>query len=210
MGSINGGRRDRLGSVSAPHRRGSEAELFTILSNERRRYVLETLITAGERRTVGALAERLAAYEDGVSIGEITSADRKRVYTALQQSQLPKLDAIGVIDFHSNRGTVEPTPALETVELYMDIVHGNEISWSEYYLGMTGVAAVILGGSAMDLVPFTLAPSSAWTAVVIVMFAVSTLAHRYYDRQRRITIEPELSRSEADSSSPSQSSASER
>lgn len=188
MGIANG---KLLGGEELPQsdeRALSEDELFTILANQRRRHIIHALLNTGESVDIGTLSEEIAAWEDDLTTDEISSADRKRVYTALQQSHLPKLDNAGVVDFDSDRGTVEPTPTLEDVEIYMDIVYGREIPWSDYYSGLTILAATILSGTALGLRPFTILPPSGWYAFVIVMFAVSVLAHRHHSQRNRLGI----------------------
>ncbi|MFP8956487.1 DUF308 domain-containing protein [Natrialbaceae archaeon A-CW3] len=175
--------------VASPEQPGlSEDELFELLSNNRRRHVLHALMREGEPLDIGQLSQEIAAWEDGNEFEEVSSKDRKRVYTALQQSHLPKMDKTGVLEYDSNRGTVEPTPALEDVEIYMDVVRGRELPWSDYYLGVTALTAVVLGGAALELVPFTLLPTYAWSVFVVVVLAVSALAHRYYSRRNRLGI----------------------
>jgi hypothetical protein len=138
----------------------SQDELFDVLSNRRRRYA--------------------------VDVEQVSYDERKRVYTALQQSHLPMMDNAGVVEFDKNRGTVEATSALEDVEVYMDVVHGNEIPWSVYYLGLSGVAASLMAAVWAGAWPFSLFPDAAWGVAVVAMFAVSAVAHTYYARGQRI------------------------
>lgn len=141
-----------------------------------------------DRLDIGDLSQEIAAWEDGLAFENVSSTDRKRVYTALQQSHLPKMDNAGVLEFDRDRGTIEPTPALEDVEIYMDVVRGREIPWSDYYLGLTALAGLSFLTSVFDLLPFGPLPSTAWGVFVLVSFAVSALAHRYYARRNRLGI----------------------
>ncbi|ARS90615.1 DUF7344 domain-containing protein [Natrarchaeobaculum aegyptiacum] len=166
----------------------TEDELFEMLSNQRRRYILQELIRRGESIEIGELSQEIAAHEDGLAVEDVTSSDRKRVYTALHQSHLPKMDNAGVVDFDRDRGTVEPTPTLEDVEIYMDVVRGRDVPWSDYYLGLTGIAALVLALSALGLGPFGAISAYAWGIFVVVSFGVSALAHRYYARRNRLGI----------------------
>ncbi|MFP9060842.1 DUF308 domain-containing protein [Natrialbaceae archaeon A-chndr2] len=169
----------------------SEDELFELLANQRRRHILHALMREDQALEIGTLSQEIAAWEDGNALEEVSSKDRKRVYTALQQSHLPKMDKSGVVDYNSDRGTVEPTEALEDVEIYMDVIRGRELPWSDYYLGLTGVIALVLGGATMGIAPFSMLPMSAWTIFVVVTLAVSALAHRYYSRRNRLGISGE-------------------
>ncbi|WP_126662283.1 DUF7344 domain-containing protein [Haloterrigena salifodinae] len=169
----------------------TEDELFELLSNRRRRHILHTLMDEAETADIGDLSQEIAAAEDGLAYEEVSSTDRKRVYTALQQSHLPKLDKAGVVEFDRDRGLVEPTPALENVEIYMDVVRGREIPWSDYYLGLTAVATLLLGATVAGFPLFADLPSHAWGVFVVVAFGVSALAHRYYARRNRLGIADE-------------------
>ncbi|WP_408956911.1 DUF308 domain-containing protein [Natrinema sp. 74] len=175
--------------VSQPNRSTvTEDELFELLSNRRRRHILRVLMREGERVDIGDLSQEIAAREDDIAFDEVASADRKRVYTALQQSHLPKMDKIGVIEFDRDRGAVEATPTLEDVEIYIDIVRGREMPWSDYYLGLTGMTGLLVVASALEVVPFVGPPSPAWAVFVIVTFGSSALAHRFYARRNRLGI----------------------
>lgn len=166
----------------------TEDELFELLANQRRRHIMHTLMREDERINIGTLSQEIAAWEDGLEFEEVSSTDRKRVYTALQQSHLPKLDKAGVVEFDRDRGTIEPTPTLQNVEIYMDIVRGREIPWSDYYLGLSILIGLVLGGSTLGLTPFALFPDGAWMVFVVVTLGISALAHRYYARRNRLGI----------------------
>ena len=165
----------------------SEDELYTVLANQRRRFAVHLLKRESDSAVeIGEMAEQIAAWENEVDVAEITGSDRKRVYTALQQSHLPKMDDAGVVEFNKNRGVVRPTPALENVDLYMDVVEGKEISWSTYYLGLSGVAAALTGAVWLGAWPFALLPEMAWTVAIVVAFAFSAITHKYYTAEMKV------------------------
>jgi hypothetical protein len=169
----------------------SEDELFDVLANQRRRFAVHLLKREEkERFEIGDMAEQIAAWENGIDTAEITGNERKRVYTALQQSHLPKMDDAGVVDFNKDRGIVEPTPALQNVDLYMDVVEGKEIPWSTYYLGLSGVAVALTGAVWLGAWPFVLLPDMAWTVAIVVAFAFSAITHKYYTAEMKVG-EPE-------------------
>ncbi|WP_425493587.1 DUF7344 domain-containing protein [Natronosalvus vescus] len=172
----------------------SEDELFQLLANQRRRHILLALIREGKPLDIGILSQEIAAWEDGNELEEVSSKDRKRVYTALQQSHLPKMDKVGVLEYDRDRGMVEPTSTLEDVEHYLGSVRGRELPWSDYFLGVTVLVAIVLGGVALELAPFTLLPSFVWSVFVVVVLAVLAVTHRYYLRQSRPEIASEWSR----------------
>ena len=169
----------------------SEDELFDVLANQRRRFAVHLLKREEKDRVeIGDMAEQIAAWENGIDTAEITGNERKRVYTALQQSHLPKMDDAGVVDFDKDRGTIEPTPALTDVDLYMDVVEGKEIPWSTYYLGLSGVAVALTGAVWLGAWPFVLLPDMAWTLAIVVAFAFSAITHKYYTAEMKVG-EPE-------------------
>jgi len=165
----------------------SEDELFDVLANQRRRFAVHLLKREEKDRVeIGDMAEQIAAWENGIDTAEITGNERKRVYTALQQSHLPKMDDAGVVDFDKDRGTIEPTPALTDVDLYMDVVEGKEIPWSTYYLGLSGVAVALTGAVWLGAWPFVLLPDMAWTLAIVVAFAFSAAIHKYYTAEMKV------------------------
>jgi hypothetical protein len=175
------------GETVEPKSEVSEDELFDVLANQRRRFALHLLKREGDETvTIGEMAEQIAAWENGIDMAEITGNERKRVYTALQQSHLPKMDNAGVVEFNKNRGTIEPTPALKDVDLYMDVVEGKEIPWSTYYLGLSGVAVALTGAVWLGAWPFVLLPEMAWTVAIVVAFTFSAVAHKYYTAGMKI------------------------
>lgn len=156
-----------------------EDELFDALSNRRRRYALEALMGT-DGIELGDLAEQVAAWELEKEIAAVDSTERKRVYTSLQQSHLPRLDEAGLVRFDKRAGFVEPTPGLEECEVYLDVVRGNDIPWSEYYLGLAAVFGALAAAVAVNAYPFVLLPDIAWLAASAVTLLVSAVYHNYY------------------------------
>ncbi len=166
--------------------RAGEEELFDILSNRRRRYAVFA-ISGHEQVDLGDLARRIAAWENEQPEAEVTSTERKRVYTALQQSHVPKLAEAGLVDYDDRAAVVRPQPALEEYEVYMEVVRGREIPWNQYYLGLSGVAVALVLAVYVDAYPFAAFPDVAWMAAIVAAFTVSAVAHTYYIRGARLS-----------------------
>jgi hypothetical protein len=162
----------------------SRDDLFDVLSNHRRRYALHSLKQGAGTLSIGNLAEEIAAWENDVSIPELTAADRKRVYTSLQQFHLPKMHTAGIIEFDGPRGMVTLTEAAGDIDVYLDVVAEDDIPWSRYYLGLSAMSLAVVTG--VWLVPFTLLPALAWAALVAAIFLLSALVHTYYNRRMRL------------------------
>ncbi|WP_331233388.1 DUF7344 domain-containing protein [Natronorarus salvus] len=85
-------------------------DVFHLLQSGRRRAVLSYLLTHEEETYVMRdIAEAIAAWENETTVEALSSSQRQRVYIALYQSHLPKLDEYGVIEYEQSRGTVVPT-----------------------------------------------------------------------------------------------------
>ena len=84
-------------------------ELFHLLQNSRRRATLRYLFEHDDDQPVVMrdVAEAVAAWENDTTLQQLTSAERQRVYIALYQSHLLKLDDHGIIDYDQDRGTIE-------------------------------------------------------------------------------------------------------
>ncbi|QCC52847.1 hypothetical protein DV733_01485 [Halapricum salinum] len=157
-------------------------DTFEILSNHRRRFALHHLQQNGDRADLGDLSEHVAAWENDIGVAEVSSSERKRVYTSLQQFHLPKMDEKGVVEFDDREGVVELTAAAGDVDIYLEVVDGNDVPWSQYYLGLAAVNLGILGAALAGLYPFTLVPSAGLALLVVTTFLVSALVHTYFNR----------------------------
>jgi len=158
----------------------SEDDVFEVLSNPRRRYAVHVLKDEDEPTEIGPLAEQVAAWENEIEVPDVSHAQRKRVYTALQQSHLPKMEEAGVVEFDKDRGVIEPTPTLEDVEIYMDVVRGNDLAWSEYYLGLSAIGGLLLAVNVLGVWPIGPLPDLSVSVFLLVVFLVSALVHRYH------------------------------
>jgi hypothetical protein len=162
----------------------SRDALFDVLSNHRRRYAIHSLKQHERTTSIGDLAEQVAAWENGVPRVDLSAAERKRVYTALQQFHLPKMDATGVIEFDDARGTVTLTAAADGLDVYLDVVSEDDIPWSRYYLGLSALSLVGVAG--IWLSSFELVPELTWAALVAGVVFLSALVHTYYDRRMHL------------------------
>jgi hypothetical protein len=148
--------------------------------------VVHALSRDGTDHDLGSLAERIAAWEHDIDVGELSYNERKRTYTALQQTHLPKMDDAGLVEFDKHRGEVRPTESLTEVDLYLEVVSGDDLPWSKYYLGLCGVATTLLVGLWAETPLLTSVPATDWIAFVVAMFAVSAAVHHYYRDHRRL------------------------
>jgi len=160
----------------------SRDETFEILSNHRRRFALHHLQQNGDQAQLGELSEHVAAWENDIDVQEVSSTERKRVYTSLQQFHLPKMDETGVVEFDSREGVVELTDAAEGVDIYLEVVDDNDVPWSQYYLALAAVNLGVLVGALAGIYPFTIVPAAGLALFVVTTFFVSAIVHTYFSR----------------------------
>ena len=187
--------------MARAHRRqgkdlGAEAEgststdsrdtMYKILANRRRRYTIQHLKSQDDEVTLGALAEQVGAWEYGTDPGQLTSAERKTVYTALQQRHLPKMADVGIVEFDKRAGTVAPTESLTDLDIYAEVVSSGDFPWSQYYFGLSVIAVALMAAVWMDVYPLVSLPDLAWGIFVTISFAVSALVHVAVTREMKL------------------------
>jgi len=97
-------------------------DLFHVLQCRRRRLVLKYLheYPGDEPADMSDIAEHIAALEHDTTVDSLRSKQRQRVYIALYQSHLPKMDDAGVISYNQDRGLVEATALADSFDGYLD------------------------------------------------------------------------------------------
>ena len=165
----------------------SKGEIFDVLQNERRRYTLQYLRENDGPVQLGDLASHVAAQEYDCPNTEVTSAQRKRVYTTLQQSHLPRMHESGIIDYDDENGTISQTAHTEELTVYLEIVPGGEFPWREYYLSLGAVSMAIVTILWVGVYPFTAIPPLVWTTLITVVLCLSAGYHTYAGREMTLT-----------------------
>lgn len=164
----------------------SSDDIYDQLANRRRRYALHYLKQAGEPVAVRDLAEQVAAWENDTTVAALGSQERKRVYIALYQSHLPTMDAEGLVAYDDEAGRVELTGEIADIDVYMEVVPGDDIPWDLYYLGLSAANGALLLLAWLDVRPFTAVPDLGWAVVVLVSFAASAFVQSFYRRRMRL------------------------
>ncbi|MCX2818173.1 MAG: hypothetical protein ACI9QA_000253 [Methanobacteriota archaeon] len=119
-----------------------ETVVYEILSSERRRHTIDYLRANEDGVEVNDIAEYIARKETGESPPPKDA--RKTVYVSLHQTHLPKMDDLDILNYDTDTKEVTLSDSFRDVAVYMEVVPGTEISWSEYYLavGLVGLATV--------------------------------------------------------------------
>lgn len=168
--------------------------VFELLSSKRRRMVLFYLRQEREPTSVNELAEQIAAMENEVEVEDLTSQQQKRVYVSLYQTHLPKLEAMGVIDYDKEAGQVALNDRAVEIDSYLSPASSQEYPWQLHYLVLAlGSVAVLL--LTVFEAPGVAAVPPVYVGIAIALaFATSALAHYLTERRRRREIPPELER----------------
>jgi hypothetical protein len=174
--------RDDGGTDSVDH-----AELYDALSNRRRRFAIHYLKQRPEERVgMGDLSTQVAAWEHGLDPGEVSYDQRKTVHTALYQHHAPKLDETGLVDYDAERGEVELTDAGRDVDLYLEAVRGRDITWSTYFVGVSGVGVSVVLAARAGVQPVAAVPDDTLCGFLVAGFLLSAAVFAYSTHQRRL------------------------
>lgn len=186
-------------NVSAPPSENSDAgdstdpeggelprdEIFHLLSNDRRRYLLHCLMQAeGDSVSLREASRMVAAWENNVPATEVESQMRRRVYIALQQTHLPTLDDRGVVEYSETGSEIELSDRIDDLRVYLE--NKRDIPWSEFYLGMGALLAALTALFWIDLPFFAAVPDIAWAAIVAGIFTATAAVHVYIDERMRL------------------------
>lgn len=159
----------------------SQDTLFSLLSNPRRRFVLQYLNRVDEPVTLQDLATEVAAWENETDPENLTDKQQKRLYVSLYQTHIPKLEEAGIIEYDSDSGEITLTNQAGDLNRYL---HGNVEEgrrWELYYLGLALAGVVIYG--AVTLIPGLGELSTALIGLVWVL-ALAALALTQYSQTR--------------------------
>lgn len=108
-----------LTETDSPDERLDRDDVFHILQCRRRRLVLKYLQDHDGPADMRDVTERIAAIENDTTVAQLRSQERQRVYIALYQSHLPKMDRDGIINYQQDRGVVERTARTAQFDPYL-------------------------------------------------------------------------------------------
>jgi DNA-binding transcriptional ArsR family regulator len=158
-------------------------ELFRILSNSRRRYIIYYLHEAGDEMSLKELATRIAAVENDTAVEEVTDEERQRVYISLYQTHLPKLEEAEIVSYDDEERIVALTPQTAREGFFWMQTSEPSRSWALYYaaLGVVGWLFVIGRGLAVPLftsIPWFVIAAALSTAILALVAAQYSLETR--------------------------------
>ncbi|EMA59351.1 DUF7344 domain-containing protein [Halorubrum lipolyticum] len=150
-----------------------KGEIFDLLKNSRRRSIIQYLRAHDGYAELNDVAEHIAADENDITVRELSSDQRKRVYIGLYQCHLPKMDTLGVVEYDKNRGTIELQDSVSQLLAYMDPVDEDETEetapdreWLAPAIAAAVVAVVGLG--TLGIGALSAVPAAGWTLLCVV------------------------------------------
>lgn len=146
-------------------------DIHDVLSNERRKLVLEFLRENGGRMSARELSERIAEIETGESPPPRNI--RQSAYVSLHQTHLPKLDELDIIDYEADSKNVHLNDRADEVSVYMETVPKFGLAWSEYYVGISILALLTLFAAEYGVPLITALGSVTWAVLFFVLIGVS-------------------------------------
>ena len=164
----------------------SKGEVFEVLRNQRRRYVLQYLKQDSRPVELGDLTQQVAAWEYDTIPEKVTPEQRKRVYTTLQQTHLPKMDEAGILVFDSDSGVIEATDRTRDISIYLEIVPGHEFAWRELYLSLGAISSALVAALWLEIYPLTVLSDLTWAGIIAVTVTLAAAAHIYHERNMRL------------------------
>lgn len=180
-------------------------DMFHILQCRRRRCVLAYLIAHDGRAEMSDIAEEIAAEEHDKTVRALRSQERQRVYIALYQSHLPKLDKLGIIDYEQDRGWVDPCEDVARFEPYLgeelgafaddddeppqqatidrpespsepSMVEGPVASTEAGYVYVSGASVLLIGAFSLGMPPVSVLSGLTLSLVVLLLYSSWTAA----------------------------------
>ena len=175
-----------IGGSDADEQEISDADVFEILSNRRRRFALHAIKRREEPIELSELSEQIAAWEMDTEPEQISYEDRRGVYMTLKTTHIPMMDERGVVEFEQQTKTVRSTDLLSKLDVYVEALRKDEIPWSTYYIGLAAICLSVVIAVAAD-VPGAAALDPLDVGVItVVAFGVSSLVHHLVDRRNRL------------------------
>lgn len=164
----------------------SDDEIFDVLSNRRRRYVIHALKRSDRPIDVSELSRHVTAWERGVDPDDVEYDERRNVYSTLQRIHIPKLEENNIVAVDDAENEIRPTEELSNLEIYVEVLRSREIPWSTYYLGLVGVCAALFLAAMTGTPGFAALSALDVGLFAATAFGISAAAHHVIGRRTRL------------------------
>lgn len=155
----------------------SPDDSFEILSNARRRYMIDYLHQQGGAESLSNIADHIAAREYDTPVDQIDNDQRRRVYISLYQTHLPKLVEYGVVEYDEDEKIVGLTGRVADIDRFLYIDSREPGRWWVLYVGLTAVAAGLFVGTWLEWYPLSILTEELLALLVAAAFVTLSAAH---------------------------------
>ena len=123
-------------------------DLFDVLGNQRRRYIICYVAVEAEPVPWRELAEQIAAWEDDTTREQVPGSKYQSVYNSLYQSHLPRLASAGLVEYDQSENLVYATDRLAEVESVVSSTDQPGRAWGlRARLSAIFLAGAVAGGT---------------------------------------------------------------
>lgn len=121
-----------------------EGDIHDVLRNARRRELISFLGRHDGYATIQDLSEHIARLESGED--PPPQNVRQSVYVSLHQTHLPKLEALGIVEYDTDSKDVTLRDRASQIEEYTGSPNGDD-RWPELYVGLGVLGALLSVGA---------------------------------------------------------------
>jgi hypothetical protein len=169
-----------LGERAPADREIPPSDVHDVLRNDRRRMVIELLGDADDPVTARELSERIAVRETGEDPPPRNV--RQSVYISLQQTHLPKLEELGIVEYDEHTKAVRPAENAADVGVYMEVVPKYGLSYSEFCGGLGVLGVLLVAATELGVPVVSALPATAWAVAVFCVLVASAAYNTYTQR----------------------------
>lgn len=169
----------------------SRDTLFEVLSNSRRRYILSRIRAADEPIELSEIAREIGARESQIPPAELGQTAKKRVYVSLYQTHVPKLEAVGLVEYDDETKTVSVTERTGEIDRVLGRVPP-AYRWHRVNGALSVLSGTVVTGSAFDVAVLGTVPPLELGLGVVGLIVVATAAQVLDRTRREVARPPEL------------------
>lgn len=97
-------------------------EVFAVLSDSRRRFLLRCLQTAQGPVSVNKLATNLVTWEGQQQVSDSADDDTSAIQVLLVHNHLPKMEEAGLVEYDDTQQMVTPTDRIHQAQPHLQIM----------------------------------------------------------------------------------------
>jgi len=109
--------------------------------------------------TLTKLSGRVASWEKDTPMADLTSRQRKQVYSSLYQTHVPRLSDHGLVDYDADDRTVHLTGDPDRIRRFLELDESSDRgfshTWSRYFFWTAVIGSAAIAGNWLGTAPAT-------------------------------------------------------